>query len=159
MAGVVTYTTGSVEDEAFHASFERAGEELRDELGEPVPQIVHGAEERVEPAVADRYPADLDVVVAEVPESGPEAAERAVASARDVFPAWERAGWVERVAILRRAADLIDSNRFRLAALATYETGKVRLESVGEVDEAAELIRYYADQWERNDGFEVELGN
>lgn len=159
MAGVVTYTTGTVDDEAFHAAFERAGDELRGELGYSIPQIVHGEEEQVEPAVSDRYPVDLDVVVAEVPESGPDAVARAVASGRDAFAAWERIGWAERVATLRRAADLIDANRFRLAALATYETGKVRLEAVGEVDEAAALIRYYADQWEANEGFELELGN
>jgi 1-pyrroline-5-carboxylate dehydrogenase len=159
MSGVVTYTTGTVDDEAFHSAFEQAGAELRRELGDRLPQIVHGEEERVDPAVADRYPVDLDVVVAEVPESGPEAAARAVASARDAFRGWERAGWAERVATLRRAADLLDENRFRLAALATYETGKVRLEAVGEMDEAAALLRYYADQWEANDGFALELGS
>ena len=159
MSGVVTYTTGTVDDEEFHAAFEQAGENLRSELGGTVPQIVHGEEERVEPYAFDRYPVDLDVVVAEVPESGPETAARAVASARDAFPAWERLGWAERVATLRRAADLLDANRFRLAALATYETGKVRLEAVGEVDEAGALIRYYADQWETNAGWEIELGN
>jgi 1-pyrroline-5-carboxylate dehydrogenase len=158
-SSVVTYTTGTVEDEAFHTGFEEAGARLRDELGRVVPQIVHGDEEQAEPAVEDRYPADLDVVVAEVPESGPETAARAVASARDAFPDWDRAGWQARVAIVRRAADLIDENRFRLAALATYETGKVRLEAVGEVDEASALLRYYADRWEAAGGFELELGN
>ena len=158
-AGIVTYTTGAVEDEAFHTGFEEAGARLRDELGRVAPQIVHGEEEQADPAVEDRYPADLDVVVAEVPESGPETAARAVASARDAFPGWDRAGWHERVAIIRRAAELIDENRFRLAALATYETGKVRLEAVGEVDEASALLRYYADQWEAAGGFELELGN
>ena len=159
MSGVVTYTTGPVDDEAFHTAFERAGSELRSELGEALPQIVHGEEERIAPAVTDRYPVDLDLVVAEVPESGAESAARAVASARDAFPAWERVGWRERVTTLRRAADLIDANRFRLAALATYETGKVRLEAVGEIDESSALIRYYADQWETNEGWELELGS
>src|SRR5919106_821671 len=131
MAKVVTYTTGTVEDEAFHIGFEDAGIRLRSEMGGAVPQIAQGEGGRGEPAVKDRYPADLDVVVAGVPESGPETTARAVASSRGAFPAWERAGWQERVATTRRAADLIDQNRFRLAALATYETGKVRLEAVG----------------------------
>lgn len=159
MARVITYTAESVEDEEFHIAFEDAGARLLSELGGAVPQIVHGDEEQTEPAVEDRYPADLNVVVAEVPESGPGNVARAVASARDAFPAWERAGWHERIATIRRAADLIDQNRFRLAALATYETGKVRLEAVGEVDEAGALLRYYADQWEAAGGFELELGN
>ncbi len=45
-SGVVTYTTGTVEDEAFHSGFEEAGARLRAELGGAVPQIVHGDEER-----------------------------------------------------------------------------------------------------------------
>jgi 1-pyrroline-5-carboxylate dehydrogenase len=155
----VTYTTERVEDEAFHRAFEEAARELRGRLGGRAPQIIGGDEQAAPPALADRYPADTDVVVAEVPETPADAVDRAVREARAAARGWEAVGLDERLRILRRAADLIDERRFALAALATYETGKVRLEAVGEADESSALIRYYADQHERNSGFVVELGN
>jgi 1-pyrroline-5-carboxylate dehydrogenase len=39
------------------------------------------------------------------------------------------------------------------AALMAFEVGKSRLEALGEVEESADLIRYYADVYERNDGY------
>jgi 1-pyrroline-5-carboxylate dehydrogenase len=155
----ITYTTATPQSDDFHASFERAGEGVFRELGASVPAIVAGVEERGAPAVRDVYPVEIDLLVAEVPESGAALVDRAVRAAQESLTAWERLGWQERARILLEAADLIDANRFRLAAIATYETGKVRLEAVGEVDEAAELIRYYARCFEAANGFELELGN
>jgi 1-pyrroline-5-carboxylate dehydrogenase len=44
-------------------------------------------------------------------------------------------------------------------ALVAYEVGKSRLEALGEVEEAADLIRYYSDVYERNDGYEHAMDN
>ena len=57
-------------------------------------------------------------------------------------------------AILRKAADLIEERGFELSALVSLEAGKNRLEAMGDVTETADLIRYYCEQMERNDGFD-----
>jgi 1-pyrroline-5-carboxylate dehydrogenase len=56
--------------------------------------------------------------------------------------------------LLRRAADLISDRSNELAALMTYEVGKNRLEALGDVEESADLIRYYCDQFDHFDGFD-----
>jgi 1-pyrroline-5-carboxylate dehydrogenase len=60
---------------------------------------------------------------------------------------------------LRRAADLISQRQFDYAALMTLEVGKNRLESLGDVEETADLLRYYGDEFEKADGFVKPMGS
>ena len=41
----------------------------------------------------------------------------------------------------------------------SYEVGKNRIESLGEVEESADLIRYYGQTMEDNDGYDHPMGN
>jgi 1-pyrroline-5-carboxylate dehydrogenase len=81
-----------------------------------------------------------------------------VRSARAAAPRWARTPWPDRVAVLRRAADLISERSNELAALMSLEVGKNRLEALGDVEEAADLIRYYCQQVEDHDGFTAAMG-
>jgi len=60
---------------------------------------------------------------------------------------------------MRRMADLISERQMELAALMGIEVGKNRLEALGDVEETADLIRYYCDQLQENDGFDHPMGN
>jgi 1-pyrroline-5-carboxylate dehydrogenase len=62
------------------------------------------------------------------------------------------------VALLRKAADLIDQRTFEIGAAMAMEVGKNRMESLGDVAETADLIRYSCYQMEKNDGYIVEMG-
>jgi 1-pyrroline-5-carboxylate dehydrogenase len=84
-------------------------------------------------------------------------AKDAVAAAKAAFPGWKSTSWQERVALLRQAADLISDRLFEIGAVMTLEVGKNRLEALGDVEETADLIRYYCDQMEENEGFQVAL--
>jgi 1-pyrroline-5-carboxylate dehydrogenase len=84
-------------------------------------------------------------------------AEDAVAAARRAFDGWRRTPWQERVDILRRSADLISERLFEIGAVMSLEVGKNRLEALGDVEETADLIRYYCDQMEEHEGFVVRL--
>jgi 1-pyrroline-5-carboxylate dehydrogenase len=66
--------------------------------------------------------------------------------------------WKERVRLLNKAADLIDERIFDLGAVMALEVGKNRMESLGDVAETADLVRYACYQMEKNDGFKVEMG-
>jgi 1-pyrroline-5-carboxylate dehydrogenase len=83
----------------------------------------------------------------------------AVAAARAAFPAWRDLGWQRRIELLRRAADLISERQFEYAALMAFEVGKNRLEALGDVEETADLLRYYSDEMERNHGFVKPMGS
>jgi 1-pyrroline-5-carboxylate dehydrogenase len=79
----------------------------------------------------------------------------ATGAARGAQRGWSRLPVEERVEILLRAAGLLEERAGEIAAVASLEVGKNRVESVGEVDESAELIRVYTSQM--NAGFELEL--
>ena len=83
----------------------------------------------------------------------------AVAAARAAFPAWRDLGWRQRLEIIRRAADLISERQFEYAALMSFEVGKNRLEALGDVEETADLLRYYSDEMEKNEGFVKPMGS
>ena len=68
----------------------------------------------------------------------------AVAAARAAQPAWAAVPWRERVAIIRRAADLISERLMAYSADMAIEVGKNRIEALGEVEESrrpAALLR------------------
>ena len=66
-------------------------------------------------------------------------------------------GWQERVEIMRNVADIMEERLFDLAALMAFEVGKNRLEALGDVQETAELIRCYADEMDKHDGFRTPM--
>ena len=74
-------------------------------------------------------------------------------------PNGPRLGWEGRLAILKRAADLISDRLMEYAALMAIEVGKNRIEALGEVEEAADLIRYYAQTAEDNQFYDHPMGN
>jgi 1-pyrroline-5-carboxylate dehydrogenase len=73
--------------------------------------------------------------------------------AKQVQKDWARKPWQERVDIFRAAARLIRERKFDLAATMSLEVGKNRLEAMGDTEESADLIDYYADQVVTANGF------
>ncbi|HRM73199.1 MAG TPA: bifunctional proline dehydrogenase/L-glutamate gamma-semialdehyde dehydrogenase PutA, partial [Paracoccus sp. (in: a-proteobacteria)] len=87
-------------------------------------------------------PTDGDLV-AHVQEADAETVARAIADART----WD-APAAERAAVLRRAADLYEANFGPIFAVLTREAGKILPDSVGELREAVDFLRYYAAEGE-----------
>jgi len=79
------------------------------------------------------------------PAGVPAAVERALAAGE----AWSRTSVEERAATLRRAADAMEADLPRLAALLVKEGFKCWGDGVAEVREAVDFLRYYALQAER----------
>ena len=79
----------------------------------------------------------------------------AVATARGAQRSWAARTFEARIAILEEAARAIERHAGELAATLSLEVGKNRVESMGEVDEAAELIRFYSSQGAA--GFDIPL--
>lgn len=100
------------------------------------------------PIAQIRSPSNPARVVGEVVEATPADVDAAVAVAAAAFPRWRDRPVSERAAILRRAAELVETRRFDLAALMVIESGKPWSEADGDVTEAIDYLRYYADQAE-----------
>ena len=136
-----------------HTDFDTSLAKLKSKLGKEYAMLIDGKDVRADEQFEDRSPIDTNVVLAVMQKGNENHAEMALASARKAFPAWSHTPWQERIKILRKAADLIDERLTDLSVVMALEVGKNRMESMGDVAETADLIRYSCDQMEANNGF------
>ncbi len=155
----ITYATLSADNEELQSAFDRAVETARGQLGQTYPMVIGDERRAGTKTFDDRSPIDTDLVVSRFPVGTREDVRDAIAAARAAFPAWRDLGWRRRIAILRKAADIISERQFEFAALMAIEVGKNRLEALGDVEETADLLRYYSDVMERNEGFDRPMGS
>jgi 1-pyrroline-5-carboxylate dehydrogenase len=155
----ITYATLRADNEELHEHFERGVEKARAELGAHNPNYVNGQPRDGEGEFEDRSPIDSEVILGWFAKGTRQDVKDAVAAARAAAPGWAATPWRERVSLLRRAADLISERQAEYAALMCYEVGKNRLEALGDVEETADLIRYYCDRLEEHDGYDIPMGN
>lgn len=154
----VTYTTMSVDQiDAFNDAFDAALAKVRSAFGHEHPLIIGGQEIRSSGALEDRSPNDQSIILGRFQQATPDHAKQAIAAARTAFSVWGSKPYQERVKILRTAAGNFRRDRFEIGALLSIEAGKNRLESIGEVEEAADLIDTYVDQIEDHKGYVIKL--
>src|SRR4051812_556114 len=91
-------------------------------------------------------PSDRTRKIGEVSEVTDDDVKAALEAACRVQHEWDSLRGEARAKILERAADLFEENRAHLMALAVREGGKTLPNALGEVREAADLLRYYAHQ-------------
>ena len=91
-------------------------------------------------------PHDPDLRIGSVVFATPMIVDRAVASARQGFAGWSRRTAAERASILRKAADLLETERDGFMALLSQEAGKTLDDGMAEIREAVDFLRYYADE-------------
>lgn len=155
----VTYATLSADNEELQSAFDAAIETVESTwLGAEVPMFIDGELVYTDEKVRSYSPADTDVLIGVSQQGGAAHADQAIAAAKRAFPAWSAVPWRERVRLIRAIAEKISDNIFELSALMVMEVGKNRLEAMGEVEETADLLRYYADDVEKNDGYVRPLG-
>ena len=155
----ITYSTLSADNEELQSAFDAALERVRGELGRTYPMIIGGEERSADETFEDRSPIDRELVVARFPTGTRQDVRDAIDAARAAFPAWRDTPWRDRLAIMRRAAEIISERQFEYAALMALEVGKNRLEALGDVEETADLLRYYSDEFEKADGFVKPMGS
>ncbi len=156
MAARMTYTTGAPSAE-LDTTFEAALAAARAADAAPLPHLV-GGQPRDDGAVLEREDPSRTDAVASRAHEGVEVVSEALARARAAQPAWRGLPYEERCRLLREAARLIGERRLELAAAVSLEIGKVRTESIAEVEEAVDLIEAYCAQIEEHGGFAHELG-
>jgi RHH-type transcriptional regulator, proline utilization regulon repressor / proline dehydrogenase / delta 1-pyrroline-5-carboxylate dehydrogenase len=118
---------------------------MRDALAQPrhARPIIGGREERGE-AHSAVEPADHRRVLGEVERATPELALRALEIAAGAQRRWNYAGAEARARLLERTADLFEKHAPELLALCIREGGRTLPDSVSELREAVDFLRYYA---------------
>jgi 1-pyrroline-5-carboxylate dehydrogenase len=155
----ITYATLRNDNEELHALYEAGLEKAKGRLGAYHRNFIGGKERDGEGRFEVRSPIDSDILVGTFARGTRTDVQDAIAAARRAQPAWFRLGWEKRLEILRRAAELISERQMEYAGLMAIEVGKTRLEALGEVEEAADLIRYYAKTAEDNAFYDHPMDN
>jgi acyl-CoA reductase-like NAD-dependent aldehyde dehydrogenase len=88
-------------------------------------------------------PADTRQIVAEYQASGAEDARQAIEAAQKAFPAWAAMTPIARGRVLSKTSQILESNKAELAELLTREEGKTLTESIGEVQRAIDIFRFF----------------
>ena len=155
----LTYSTMFDPPPELHHRFDAALARVRGRLGEEYPLWIGGEARLAGEQFEVRSPIDRNWLLGRFQRGGEKDAADAVAAAKRAHPAWAGTPWQERVKLLRRAATLIEERVYDVAAAVALEVGKNRMESLGEVQETADLILWYCEQMEKNGGFAHALPN
>ncbi len=155
----ITYATLRADNEELHEQFEAGDQRATAQLGQHHPNFVNGEPRQGDGEFEDRSPIDSSQILGWFAKGTRQDVRDAIVAARKAAPGWAGMPWRERVQLMRHAADLISERQMEYAALMCHEVGKNRLEALGDVEETADLIRYYCDQVEKHDGFDTPMGN
>jgi len=90
-----------------------------------------------------------DTVLAKLPHAKKAELDAALAAADKGFKEWKRVSAYERAKILRKAADLIRARAEDIAKVLTQEQGKILIEARLEVQGAADITDWFAEEGRR----------
>jgi 1-pyrroline-5-carboxylate dehydrogenase len=150
----LTYSTMFDPPAEMHRRFEQSLAKARSSLGREHAMLIGGGEYSSKDKFEVRSPIDRDWLLGVFQQGGAAGVDAAVAAARAAYPGWAATPWQERARLLRRAARLIEERVYDIGAALALEVGKNRMESLGEVQETADLIAWYCAQMEANQGYD-----
>jgi RHH-type proline utilization regulon transcriptional repressor/proline dehydrogenase/delta 1-pyrroline-5-carboxylate dehydrogenase len=125
---------------ALHAACARS----RAERWHAAPLLADGAPGSAGPTHDIVNPADERDVVGTVTQASAAQVNHALAAALAAHERWDAQGGAARAAMLERAADLMAAERASLVVRCVREAGKSLPDSIAEVREAEDFLRYYA---------------
>jgi len=155
----LTYATMFNPPEEMHARYETALAQVKANLGRTCAMVINNKDHFSGECFENRSPVNMDWVLAHFPQGTAHDAELAMSAAQAAFPKWSAMRWQDRVALVRRAAAKIEERLYELAVVTTLNVGKNRLESLGDIQEAADLLRASCDAMEKNNGYVVKMGS
>jgi 1-pyrroline-5-carboxylate dehydrogenase len=158
MAFKLTYATMFNPPETLHKGFDKAVASLKANLGKEYSMIIDGKDVFADEKFDDYSPVNTEWKLAVMQKGNASHAKMAIDAARRAFPKWSRTPWQTRVKLVRKAAALIEKRIFELGAAMALEVGKNRMESLGDVQETADLMYWPALMMEQNNGFIKPMG-
>ncbi len=136
----------------FDRLFDEAVIRVKQELGKTYPIFIGGKEVFSKDQLEEYSPIDRSLI-GRFQKGGREEAKAAIFSAKAAFTEWSASDYRKRSQLIRSAADIFSRDKFKIAAILSIENGKSRYESIGEVDEAIDFLRYYSDDITANKGY------
>jgi RHH-type proline utilization regulon transcriptional repressor/proline dehydrogenase/delta 1-pyrroline-5-carboxylate dehydrogenase len=109
-----------------------------------VPLVINGAEIHTEDVLIHTSPNDPAKKVTRQSRGDVAHADQAIQVALQAFPAWRDQSISHRAGFVEKLAEVLEKNRFELAALQTWEVGKPWREADADIAEAIDFCRYYA---------------
>lgn len=159
MAGFkLTYGTMFNPPEALHKGFDKAVATLKQNFGKEYGMFIDGKDVFADEKFDDRSPVNTNWILARMQKGNENHSRMAIEAARKAFPAWSHTPWKRRVQLVRKASALIEKRIFELGAAMALEVGKNRMESLGDVQETADLMYWSAQMMEENHGFIKPMG-
>ena len=149
----ITYSTPQSDMAALHKEFDRELAHVRSAMGQRFPARLGRDATESRETITSKNPSNTKEILGEFAVFPKEQLKSAYQLATIAQKTWAKKSWQDRVAVINKAADIISERKFPLAAAVALEAGKNRMEALGEVEEAADLLRYYAQQVVSSDGF------
>jgi 1-pyrroline-5-carboxylate dehydrogenase len=145
----VTFTNEALTDFTVPENLETYRTALADvqgHLGADYPLIIGGQKLETGAWMTSYNPGQTSQLIGRSAKGGPAEIERALEAAWDAFQPWSALAMEDRIALVRRLADIMRHRRFELAAWMTLEAGKNYAEADADAAEAIDFCEYYAHQ-------------
>jgi 1-pyrroline-5-carboxylate dehydrogenase len=140
-------------DSEFDFLFDSAVREVRADFGKTYEMYINGMATKADELLEERSPMDRNIIIGRFQKGKREHARLAVQAAKEAFETWSKTDYRKRAEIMMKAADIISRDKFRFGAILSFENAKSRYESIGEVDEAIDFLRYYSLEIIENKGY------
>jgi len=119
----LTYATMFNPPEELHQQFDAALAKLKANLGKEHGMIIDGKDIFSQEKIENRFPANMDVILGIFQKGTAEHAHAALATARKAFPGWSHTPWQERVALIQKAATLMEERIYEMGAVMAMAGG------------------------------------
>ncbi|MDH5821158.1 aldehyde dehydrogenase family protein [Acinetobacter pseudolwoffii] len=126
-------------------------------LGKYYPNIIGGETREGNEIHTALSPIDNETILGTFALANEDLVNEAVKKAQEAYKTWSATPWQERVARVRRWADVLTREKYNIAIATIFEIGKSRIEALGEADEVLDMIPYYCDEMVRNNGYHQSL--
>lgn len=126
-------------------------DQVESQLGRDYDMVIGGHRVASGSVITSINPASPTQIIGRHAEAEDSHVAEAIDAAQKAFTAWSRRPMADRVAVLKRAADLVAEQKFELCAWLTYEVGKNWAEADADVGETIDFLRFYARQAEELD--------
>src|SRR4029079_5953079 len=110
----ITYATLRNDNEELHAAYEAGLEEAKRELGGHHRNFIDGLEREAQAETTVASPIDRDLILGHFAKGSRSDVQEAVDAARRAQPAWAATPWRDRLALIRKAAELLSERQMRL---------------------------------------------
>jgi len=157
MSFQLTYATMFNPPDEMHQRFDAAASRAMAGLGRRYDCLIDGEDRPAERLKPLPSPIDRELVIGEFPRASEADVDAALQAARRASPAWRRMPMAERLALLRKAGDLLEERIYDISVGLTLEVGKNRLEALGEAQETVDFFRLYCEQYENAAAFDRPL--